>query len=457
MTTQPAINRTPSETQATTEQAASRSAEGCSGFRSLATSRRQFLQVSTTAAVIGGVAGTLAAPHGVHAAGDETIKVGLIGCGGRGTGAAKDALQADPHAKLVAMADTFSDHLSSSLKRLGNMSFRDRVDVPKERQFIGFDGYKQLIDSDVDVVLLTTPPHFRPMHLEYAIKKGKHVFCEKPVAVDAPGVRKVMEASKAASQAGLSLVSGLCYRYHLGMRETVQRLNDGMIGRVLAIQSHYLTGQLWKRDRKPSWSDMEYQLRNWLYYAWLSGDHNVEQHIHSLDKAIWVLGDQPPLAALGTGGRQQRVEPVYGHIFDHHAVVYEFPNEARVFSHCRQMNGAHPDVSDKILGTEGHAEMMRQVILGKQKWRFRGRMASMYLQEHRELFESIRNGQPINNGDYMARSTMMAILGRMATYTGSRITWDQALASEEVLAPPKYDWISLPTPDVAIPGRTQFA
>jgi predicted dehydrogenase len=314
-----------------------------------------------------------------------------------------------------------------------------------------------VIDSGVDVVILATPPHFRPAHLKATVAAGKHVFAEKPVAVDAAGVRSVLETCDEAKRKGLSVVSGLCYRYEPAKRETIQRIHDGAIGDIVALNVNYNTGTLRVVARKPEWSDMEWQIRNWLYFTWLSGDHNVEQHIHSLDKAAWVMHDEPPLKAFGLGGRQVRVQPECGHIFDHHAVVYEYASGVKLFAFCRQQAGCHVDVSDHIIGTKGRAELMKHTIEGETKWRYRGEMPSMYHQEHEALFASIRSGQPINNGEYMSRSTMLAILGRMATYTGQTITWDQAIHSTEKLGPDKYEWGPLPVAPVAKPGITQFS
>ena len=424
-------------------------------------SRRSFLKQSTTAAIGGALAATLPIARGAHAAGSDVLSVGLIGCGGRGTGAAAQALSADPNVKLTAMGDAFADRLSDSLSRLKKEdAIADKLDVPQERRFVGFDAYRQVIDSGVDVVLLCTPPHFRPAHLEAAVEAGKHVFCEKPVAVDGPGVRRVLETTRAAEAKNLSIVSGLCWRYDEGVRETMKRVMDGAIGRIVAIQENYNTGGLWMKPRLDAWSDMEWQMRNWLYFTWLSGDYNVEQHVHSLDKAAWLMHEEPPVQAVGLGGRQVRVEPAYGHIFDHHAVVYEYADGVKLFSYCRQQDGCANDVSDQFMGTLGRASVLQHKIWsadGELTWRYRGPKPSMYQVEHNELFASIRSANPINNGLYMARSTMLAILGRMATYTGKSVTWDEALNSTENLTPPAYEWGDLPTPPVAMPGRTPFA
>jgi len=424
-------------------------------------SRRAFLKRSSAAMIGGAVVGNLAMSRFAHAAGSDVLKIGLIGCGGRGTGAASQALNADPQVKLTAMGDTFRDHLESSLARLRKIeAVAGKIDVPPERQFIGFDAYQQVLDSGVDVVILTTPPHFRPAQLKAAVDAGKHIFCEKPVAVDGPGVRKVLATYEQAKQKGLSLVSGLCWRYDYGVRETMKRVLDGEIGDIVAIQETYNTGGLWQKPRQKGWSDMEWQLRNWLYYTWLSGDHNVEQHVHSLDKASWALGDEPPVRAVGLGGRQVRTEPKYGNIFDHHAVVYEYPNGVRVFSYCRQQDGCANEVSDIIMGTKGRASVLENKIwdhAGKRKWRYRGPKPNMYQVEHNELFASIRSGKAINNGLYMSRSTMLAILGRMVNYTGKSITWDKGLNSQQDLTPAAYEWGPMEVPPVAMPGRTPFA
>lgn len=421
-------------------------------------SRREFLARTTTAVAATGLLGSISAPA-VHAAGSDTLKVALIGCGGRGTGAAKDALGADENVKLVALGDVFKDRLDSSREQLKRIA-PEKFAVADDHCFVGFDAYKQVIDCDVDVVLLASPPHFRPAHMKYAIEKGKHVFAEKPVAVDAPGVRSVLESCEEAKKKNLNVVSGLCWRYHPAMKETVDRVLGGDVGRIVALQCNYNAGGLWHRDHQPKWSDMEWQLRNWLYFTWLSGDHNVEQHVHSLDKMAWVMRDQYPVAAVGLGGRQARTGPEFGHIFDHHAVCYEFPENVRCFSYCRQQQGAATDVSDWVFGTDGVASLIEHDISGPKKWKFRakrGQKLDMYQEEHNALFSAIRSGNTINNGEYMTKSTLMAIMGRMATYTGQKITWEQALQSNEDLTPAVYEFGSLPVPAVAVPGVTKFA
>jgi predicted dehydrogenase len=428
--------------------------------------RRDFLAASAVTAA--GAALSALAPT-AHAAGSDTLRVGLIGCGGRGTGAASQALHADPNVQLVAVGDVFKDRALSSLDTLRkDEEVAAKVTVKPEHVYDGFDAYKGVLAAGVDVVLLTTPPHFRPLHLKAAVEAGKHVFCEKPVAVDAPGVRAVLATSAEAKRKNLSLVSGLCYRYEHAKRETMKRVHDGQIGDIVALQCTYNTGALWHKPRQSAWTDMEWQLRNWLYFTWLSGDHIVEQAIHSLDKMAWAMKDQPPAKAVATGGRQSRTGPEFGHIFDHFAVVYQYPSGVKLFHSCRQQAGTKGDVSDHVMGTEGTCEVMTHRITGKHPWRHvrqRGTQAQggkqrraddMYQNEHDELFASIRAGKPINNGEYMCRSTLMAIMGRMAAYTGQEITWEMALHSKEDLTPAKYEFGPLAVGPVARPGFTKF-
>ena len=425
-------------------------------------SRREFLKSSSVLAAGGALAGSLAISRSAHASVDDTIKVGLIGCGGRGRGAAAQALTADKGAKLVAIGDAFADHIEQGLRGFREQfgSEPGKVDVPPERRFTGFDAYKGVLGAGVDVVILTTPPHFRPLHLKAAVEAGKHIFCEKPVAVDAPGIRSVLQTAEEAKKKDLCIVSGLCWRYDYPKRAIVQKIHDGAIGDVLAMHSTYLTGFLWHKGRKAEWSDMEFQLRNWLYFTWLSGDHIVEQHIHSLDKAAWVMHDEPPVSAVGVGGRQVRTGEQFGNIYDHHAVTFEYANGAKLYSYCRQMDGCEMDVSDHIVGTKGTAHLMKSpnpTIDGAEKWQYSGPKTDMYQVEHNELFAAIRAGKRIDNSQYMAKSSLMAIMGRMATYTGQKITWQQAMNSKEDLTPPKYEWGPAPTPIVATPGTTKFA
>ncbi len=416
--------------------------------------RRHFLQATAVAA-------TLTQVPLVHAASDETIRIGLIGCGSRGTGAATNALNADANVRLVAVGDLFRDRLDFSLNQLRrDAAVAAKVEVPAEKQFTGIDAFQQVIASGVDAVLLCTPPHFRPAHFEAAVRARKHAFVEKPVAVDAPGVRRVLAASAEARRNNLNVVSGLCYRYQNGMRETFRRILDGAIGDVVAIQVNYNTGTLWHRQRMEGWSDMEWQLRNWLYFTWLSGDYNVEQHVHSLDKMAWGMGDQYPVRCVGLGGRQVRTGPEFGHIFDHMACYFEYASGVRGYSFCRQQANCANETTDHFLGKLGKAEAMRHQITGPNAWQFpaaQSRRDDMYQNEHNAFFAAIRSGTPINNGDYMAKSTLMGIMQRMACYTGKAITWQEALNSREDLTPQSYEFGPLPVPPVARPGVTPFS
>ena len=362
--------------------------------------------------------------------------------------------------RLVAMADVFPDALAFAKKsisiELGDEQAH-QLQVDADHQFTGFDAYQRVIESDVDVVILTTPPHFRPAHLRAAIDAGKHVFCEKPVAVDPAGVRSVLETVDLAKSKKLSVVSGLCWRYDLGVRATMQQIQDGAIGDIVSIQENYLTGTLWQKPRKPDWSEMEYQMRNWLYFTWLSGDHIVEQHIHSLDKALWLMNDVPPARCYGIGGRQVRTDERWGNVYDHFAVCYEWENGVKTFAYTRQMRGCKNETEDHVYGTKGQARLLKHQVEGSSPWRYDGAKPSMYDVEHEELFKGIRQGEPINNGQYMSYSTLMAIMGREACYTGDTITWERAMQATQDLTPPVYEWGDIAVPPVAQPGRTKFA
>lgn len=412
-------------------------------------SRRNFFKSSALAA--GAVAATSVFAPRVHAAGDDEIKVGLIGCGGRGRGAIINALKADYRARVTALADLFPDALEFAKQTIQRQA-KEQWAVDDDHCYSGIDAYKQLI-PEVDVVLLCTPPHFRPMHLEAAINAGKHIFCEKPIATDPTGVRKVLELSKLAEEKKINLVSGLCWRYDVGVKETIKRIKDGAIGDIVNTQENYLTGTLWQKTRQPAWSDMEYQLRNWLYYHWLSGDHIVEQFIHSLDKSLWLHDDEPPKFAYGLGGRQVRTGEEFGDVYDHFSVVYEWQDGTRTFAHTRQMAGCMTETEDYIYGTKGTAKVLANQIMGPNAWKFQGDKPSMYDEEHRELFAAIRDGRTINNGKYMCYSTLMAIMGREACYSGAKVEWDKLLNSPLDLSPPSYDFGPAPAVKVPMPGE----
>lgn len=400
--------------------------------------RRRFISSSAKLTAAAAVTGSLTSPSfGFHNSVNDELKIGLIGCGGRGTGAVLNATKADSNSRVTALADAFSDRIDSCAKTL-QKQLGDRMAADKDHQFDGIDCYKNLIASDVDVVLLATPPYFRPTQLRAAIEAGKHVFCEKPVGVDVPGVRSVLESCQMAAEKGLSVVSGLCWRYDLGVNDMISRIKNGEIGEIRAIEENYLTGTLWHRGENPDWSKLEYQLRNWLYFNWLSGDHIAEQHIHSLDKALWLMEDIPPVSCYASGGRLVRTQEKYGNVYDHFSTVYEWEDsDIKVFSHCRQMAGCFNETDDHIIGTKGTARILKSTIEtqdGKKSYRMKNK-PSMYDVEHEHLFQSIRAGKPINNGKYMSYSTLMALIGRDAAYTGKKIKWADYMKSDVVLGP----------------------
>lgn len=426
-------------------------------------SRRKFIKASGTAAVGSAMAMNFAIPTSSFGMDSNTLKVGLIGCGGRGTGAANQALNADNNVALTAMADIFEDRLESSLLNLKKIH-GDKVQINDRNKFLGFDAYEKVLASDVDVVILTTPPVFRPLHLEKAVAAGKNIFCEKPMAVDAPGIRRAMEAAKKAKEKNLSLVSGFCWRYHTPKRETFGRILNGDIGDVHTVYSTYNTGSLWSKPWQPDWNDMQKKMRNWLYYNWLSGDHIVEQAIHSIDMGSWALNDMQPKSVTATGGRQVRVEEIYGNIYDHFGVVFDYDNGAKAFHFSRQQENCSRAYSVDMWGTKGRClvDVIRRQheIFGANPWRYRGEGNDMYQEEHDELFASIRNSKPIYNGDFMLQSNLMAIMGRMAAYTGQTITYEEAWNSTEKLGPDPetYEWdLVIEGNPVAKPGITKFS
>lgn len=426
------------------------------------TTRRSFLKTAGSAVVGGSLALNIALPKSAFGRSNKTLKVGLIGCGGRGTGAANQALSADEDVVLVYMADIFPDKMEKSLNALKE-AHPDKVKVTEKTQFFGFDAYQKLIDSDVDVVLLATPPAFRPDHLLYAANKKKHIFSEKPMAVDVPGLKKVYEAARIAEANGTSLMSGFCWRYHYPKREAFGKVHEGAIGDVTALYNTYNAGYLWSYPREDKWGDMEYKLRNWIYYNYLSGDHIAEQAVHSLDMMVWAMGNKMPVKAIGTGGRQRRVEDIYGNVFDHFAIVYEWEDGVKGFHFSRQQKETQRSYHVEVMGTDGHLNVdcirRKHEITGKNPWKYRGDANDMYQTEHDELFAAIRKGDPVNDGEWMANSTMLAIWGRMVAYTGQEITLEQMMASEETLGPniDKYSWdLAWDVPEIAKPGLTEF-
>jgi myo-inositol 2-dehydrogenase/D-chiro-inositol 1-dehydrogenase len=429
-------------------------------------SRRDFMKASVAAG-----AGTLmSGGSGVFASGSDRLRIGLIGCGFRGTGAAIQALTcSNAPVKLWAMGDMFPERIAYSYSQLssgGNPQYDrqayppliDKLDVPKERQFVGFDAYQKVIDSGVDMVILTTPPHFRPLHLKAAVEAGKHAFIEKPVAVDPVGVRSVIASAALAKKKSLSIVAGTQRRYTPSYVEVIKRIHNGEIGKILSAQCYWNTGFVrndwYWHERKAEWSDMEWQLRNWYYFTWLCGDHIVEQHVHNLDVINWAMGAHP-VKAMGMGGRQVRTEPQYGNIFDHFAVEFEYPNGARVTSMCRQIDGCSVRVGENIVGDKGSAR--DGIIEGLKPFKYDGPNPDPYVEEHVKLQESIRQGKPVNDGQEVAESTLTAIMGRMSAYTGRALSWNWVLkASKLDLSPPEYVLGDLPVRPVAVPGQTEL-
>jgi len=417
-------------------------------------SRRDFLKTSAASAVILG-SGTMAFAPGAWAEDSDELRVGVIGCGGRGTGAAINCIESSPGVKIVALGDLFKDRVDGCFNRLtGDANLKDEVDITPDRCFTGFDNFEKVIASGVNMVILAAPPGFRPPHFKAAIEASKHVFMEKPVAVDGPGIRTLMAAGDLAGQKKLGVVAGTQRRHQAPYVANMKRIHDGAIGEIVAAQCYWNQGGLWNHARKPEWTDMDWQVRNWLYFTWLSGDHIVEQHVHNLDAINWAM-QAHPVKAVGMGGRQVRTSPAYGHIFDHFAIEYEYPNGAKVMSMCRQIDGCASNVSERVVGTKGTSNC-GGMIRGATDWKYEGPSPSPYVQEHADLIASIRAGKPLNETRQVAESVLTAIMGRMSAYTGQEVTWDQALNSKEDLTPAKLEFGPLPVPPVAVPGKTQL-
>lgn len=421
------------------------------------TTRRDFLKTTAVAA------GTLALAAGVHAAeGKDTIKVGLIGCGGRGNGAAHNVLVSAPNVVLHAIGDAFEDRTQGTRQRLLNLAkdpdvakLGNKVDLPPERVFVGLDAYKKVIDSGVNYVILATPPGFRPLHLEAAVAAGKNIFTEKPVATDGPGIRKVLAAYEAAQKKGLAIVAGTQRRHQLGYVETMKQIHEGAIGDLVGGRCYWNQGILWANKRKQGQSDLEYQLRNWYNYTWVCGDHIVEQHIHNIDVINWAFGKHP-INAVGMGGRIRDI-PEYANHFDFFAIDFEYPGGVHVLSMCRQINGCENNVSEALVGTKGFCTPNAYNINGKRILSKEQDRASTdpYVQEHTDLIESIRAGKPLNELRNVAESSLAAIMGRMSAYTGKKVSWEQALNSQENLFPENLSWdMKLAEPPLPIPGKT---
>jgi predicted dehydrogenase len=434
------------------------------------TSRRDFLKTSTAAVASGALASELAFPRiGKAAPNSDKLRIGLVGCGGRGTGAAANALAADSNMVLHAIGDIYTSQIDRSTKALRDAVKDDsRTTVTPDRQFVGLDAFEKVLKSGVDAVILTTPPGFRPQHFKAAIEAGKHVFLEKPLATDAAGVRSVRATAKLAKEKGLAVQSGFVWRANVARREFYKRIHGGAIGGIRCVYATYLTGPVKPmpapESRPPGMSDVEWQVKNWYNFVWLSGDGLVEQAVHSVDKIAWAMNDVAPLKCTAVGGRL--IPNHEGNIYDHIEVNYEWENGARGFMAQRQISQCHSETKDYLLGERGQGLLGHRrgtEILGSEAWRFEGpknesqMLGDAYEAEHVEFFASIRQGRPVNDGEHMCNSTLMAIMGRMAAYTGQEITWEMALNSEEKLVPDNLDWNGkLPIAPMALPGRTKF-
>lgn len=395
-------------------------------------SRRYFLKSSALAASAG--AASLGVARGAHAAGDGTIKIGMIGCGGRCSGAAAEALRAGADVKLVAMCDVFDSRLQAARKNL-KTQFPDQVAVDDDHCFAGFDGYRKVIES-ADVVLIACASKFHPMYSEAAIKAGKHVFVEKPHAIDPVGVRRVEAVARLAEEKGLSLVSGLQSRYHAGWQETVKRIHGGAIGEVVAAQSMFLRAPYRVEARAAGLTEIQYHFWNWYHFCWLSGDDVPQSLVHNVDRISWIMQGEMPTWAFGLAGRSSSFGDVYGDMFDHHTVVYEYKSGARLYALCRTQAGCYGNSSDIIMGTKGTCQLGRCRIEGETNWQFEGPHNNPYEAEQKALIDSVRDGKPINSGSYMANSTMIGVLGQITCYSGKATTWDEAHNADLQYGPP---------------------
>jgi myo-inositol 2-dehydrogenase/D-chiro-inositol 1-dehydrogenase len=427
------------------------------------TTRRRFLKTSA-AAVSGAAVAPLAIGRIAHAAGSDVIRIGMVGAGGRCTGAAGDAMSVDPGLRLVAMCDIFLDRVRRRRKQL-KAKWGDRVAVDDDHCFAGFDAYKQVVAS-ADVVLIANAAKFHPLHMRAAIEAGKHVFVEKPHAIDPLGVKTVIAACELARQKKLSVVSGLQSRYHTGYQEAIKRIHDGAIGRVVAIEENFLRAPYGVVARAKGLNEVQYQCSNQYHFAWLSGDDVPQSLVHNVDRSTWAMRDEVPLKCHGLAGRSAMFDEIYGNVFDHHAVVYEFAGGTKLYAFCRTTKGCYNEVSSLVLGTKGRCNLLAQRIDGETKWQYKGPRCNPYQEEHRALFKAVRNGEPISSGYHMARSTLATVMGQLSCYTGKEVTWDQAAASDFHYPPKPQDCtIDMeppvkPGPDgrypVYIPGQTKL-
>jgi predicted dehydrogenase len=414
-------------------------------------SRRDFIR---TSAAIGAV--TLASGTGrMYAAGSDKIRIAVIGCGGQGRRDLVSCVKSSPGVEITAMGDLFEDRMKESRAKLGK-EVPAALKVTPDKCFVGFDAYKKVVQCDVDIVLLTTPPHWRAQHFQAAVKAGKHVFMEKPAGVDPKSIRSMIKTAELADKKRLSVVAGTQRRHSKKYQEIIRRIHDGQIGEIVAGQGYWNDSDMlgyWQWYEKQGLSDMEWQCRNWPWFTWTSGDHIVEQHVHNLDVLNWALQGHP-VQCTGMGGRAVRD---LGNIYDHFTIEYEYTNGVRVSSMCRQINGCTDRIAERVVGTKGVADVDQGVIAGERSFKYEGPDPDHYVQEMADLIKSIRDGAPINEGKIVAESTMNAIMGRMSAYTGRALKWDWAMnASKLDLSPAKYEWGDLPVRPVSVPGKTQL-
>ena len=396
-------------------------------------SRREFLKTSAAAAS-GAALATAGLESQLYAAGSDTIKIGIVGCGGRCPGAAVNAMNVDAGVRLVAVCDLFMDRVKAARRHLKARKPK-QVDVDDGHCFDGFDGYKKVIES-VDVVLIANAAKFHPLHMKAAIEAGRHVFVEKPHAIDPRGVQTVLAACELAKEKKLSVVSGLQSRYHTGYQETIQRIHDGAIGDIEVIEENFLRGPYGLHRRQRGQNEIQYQCSNQYHFTWLSGDDVPQSLVHNVDRSIWAMKEQTPVKCHGLGGRSSMTDEIYGNVFDHHSVVYEFASGTKLYAFCRTTTGCYDEVSSLIYGTKGRANLLACRIDGETKWRWKGPPCNPYDEEHRALFESIRKGKPINSGYHMAKSTLTTVMGQLSCYTGKEVTWQQ-VAKSDFHYPPK--------------------
>ena len=425
-------------------------------------SRRAFLRTST-AAVSATALGAIDLGRSAFAAGGDTLRVGMIGCGGRNSGAALQALNADKGTRLIAMCDILRDRVQGQRAEIKKQK-PDQVAVDDDHCFYGFDGFKGVIESS-DVVLIANAAKFHPFHALRAIEAGRHVFVEKPHGIDPYGMKLMRRACDLAKEKNLSIVSGLQSRWHPGYQETMKRIHDGAIGEIVSIEENFLRAPYGVVSRNPGLNEIEWQASTQYHFVWLSGDDVPQSLVHNMDRARWALKDSNPVKCHGLGGRSSMTDPIYGNVFDHHSVIFEFPSGVRVYAFCRTTTGCYDESSSLIFGSKGKADVLRCRITGENSWRYQGG-GDPYQIEHDKLFGAIRSGVPVNTGNYMVDSTLTCVMGQISCYTGKEVTWEQ-INQSDFFYPPKpedcHDGMEPPVkpgPDgsypVYVPGKAKL-